>query len=255
MQKGFTLIELSIVLVVIGLLIGGLLAAKSMISTAKIASQVAQIQQFDAATMAYKSKFKYLPGDNPKMGGDGNGVITASSYSENFSYEIANYWYNLMPEKFIAPGSIYENSVNVPGQGMNAPLAKLGPKKSFVIATAMGDGVTQGAPADMANPRNYYLILDGHQTNHTTWHKYIIADYAAVKPIELRAMDEKMDDGKATSGGVISGGLSTRSGTPVGGLFPYPRSSCSNGDDYVVTNDSFECHAAFRIGALAGDPS
>ena len=49
MKKGFTLVELSIVLVIIGLLIGGILVAQSMIHTAKIQNTVRLIQQMDTA--------------------------------------------------------------------------------------------------------------------------------------------------------------------------------------------------------------
>ena len=71
MNNGFTLIELSIVLVIIGLLIGGILVGQSLIQSAAINATVSQIQQFDASTMAFKSKYKYLPGDAPAFGGDG----------------------------------------------------------------------------------------------------------------------------------------------------------------------------------------
>ncbi len=76
MKRGFTLVELAIVLVIIGLLIGGILAAQSMINAAKIQTFVRQVQQFDVAVSNFKTKYKGLPGDTTIMGctdyGSGN---------------------------------------------------------------------------------------------------------------------------------------------------------------------------------------
>jgi prepilin-type N-terminal cleavage/methylation domain-containing protein len=76
MKQGFTLVELSIVLVIIGLLIGGILVAQSMIDTSKIEAQVRQIGQFDSAVANFVTKYNSLPGDSPQFGGNGTGVIS-----------------------------------------------------------------------------------------------------------------------------------------------------------------------------------
>lgn len=82
-QKGFTLVEIAIVMVIIGLLMGGVLKGKSMIENAKIKNLVNQHDGLLAAIYSYQDKFKALPGDDPQadvhVGGDngnGNGQIT-----------------------------------------------------------------------------------------------------------------------------------------------------------------------------------
>lgn len=64
-RPGFTLIELSIVLVVIGLLVGGILVGRDLIYTAELRSVVRQIEQYDTAVMTFKDKYRGLPGDHP----------------------------------------------------------------------------------------------------------------------------------------------------------------------------------------------
>jgi prepilin-type N-terminal cleavage/methylation domain-containing protein len=79
-KKGFTLIELSIVLVVIGLLISGILAARSMVNTAKVNRFIRELQQYGVASGNYYSNYKYFPGDSPigTPAGDANELIDGS---------------------------------------------------------------------------------------------------------------------------------------------------------------------------------
>lgn len=61
--QAFTLIELAIVLVIIGLLVGGILVGNDLIRAAERRSTVAQLQTFIAATNAFRTKYDCLPGD------------------------------------------------------------------------------------------------------------------------------------------------------------------------------------------------
>ena len=100
-RKGFTLVELSIVLVIIGLLIGGILAAQSMIETTKVNKIVSQIQQYDAMVTNFQTKYNGLPGDSKAMGCTDAGYGTACDdglingvygSSQQWIFEIANFW-------------------------------------------------------------------------------------------------------------------------------------------------------------------
>ena len=73
-RKGFTLIELSIVLIIIGLLVSGILAAQSMINTAKLQSIIRQLGQYDVAIANFQTMYNQLPGDSrifPNVNGGG----------------------------------------------------------------------------------------------------------------------------------------------------------------------------------------
>jgi prepilin-type N-terminal cleavage/methylation domain-containing protein len=65
MRRGFTLIELSIVLVIIGLIIGGVLVGQDLIKAAELRGTISQFQKFDAAATAFRLKYGHLPGDIP----------------------------------------------------------------------------------------------------------------------------------------------------------------------------------------------
>ncbi len=63
-EKGFTLVELAIVLVIVGLLLGAVLKGQQMIENAKIKAVVDQAKSLIAATHAYNDRYGQLPGDD-----------------------------------------------------------------------------------------------------------------------------------------------------------------------------------------------
>jgi prepilin-type N-terminal cleavage/methylation domain-containing protein len=62
-RSGFTLIELSIVLVIIGLIAGGVLVGRDLIEAARIRQQITEIEQFKTAVNTFRIKYNGLPGD------------------------------------------------------------------------------------------------------------------------------------------------------------------------------------------------
>jgi prepilin-type N-terminal cleavage/methylation domain-containing protein len=62
-EQGFTLVELAIVMVIIGLLIGGILKGQELIATAQVGSTVAQVKTLDAAMNTFIEKYNAYPGD------------------------------------------------------------------------------------------------------------------------------------------------------------------------------------------------
>jgi prepilin-type N-terminal cleavage/methylation domain-containing protein len=63
-QKGFTLIELAIVLVIIGLLLGGVLRGQALIDSAKVKNLAADFRNVPVYVYGYQDKFKAIPGDD-----------------------------------------------------------------------------------------------------------------------------------------------------------------------------------------------
>lgn len=271
MKKGFTLVELSIVLVIIGLLIGGILAAQSMINTAKIAAAVQQFSHFDAAVMNFKTKYKYLPGDAPVMGVisgacSGNGLIDDCSYGpevNSFNCEIASFWGQLFPGEYVAQGcnATPPWTVVTSGSTKNAPLSKIGSKGAFIIASALSVGGGSSTP-DTTKRENYYFILGADQIGCDSGFPHFsngtcsagnVTNGSSVKPADVLAMDTKMDDGIANNGNVKAGSLS---GAWNGaGIFDTTTgASCSTTTTYNSSTTTEACLPLIRIGGVAGDP-
>ncbi len=99
-QVGFTLVELAIGLVIIGLLIGAILGGAQMIKNAKIKRQVSDLQALYGAVYTYFDRFLQLPGDANADGYfDIDSVVWADVESEELVYETkrspfgAKYWF------------------------------------------------------------------------------------------------------------------------------------------------------------------
>ncbi|PZP55689.1 MAG: hypothetical protein DI586_06100 [Micavibrio aeruginosavorus] len=62
-DSGFTLVELSIVMIIIGLLIGGILKGQELVQNARVSATIAQVKNYSAATLTFQNSFGNLPGD------------------------------------------------------------------------------------------------------------------------------------------------------------------------------------------------
>lgn len=78
-SAGFTLIEIAIVLVIIGLLLGGVLKGQEMIESGKVKNAVNDLNGITAATSAYRDRYRRMPGDDgPAAAVQARGAIWAA---------------------------------------------------------------------------------------------------------------------------------------------------------------------------------
>ncbi len=63
-QSGFTLVEIAIVLVIIGLLLGGILKGQELINSAKVKNLANDFRIIPTYIYGYQDKYKSIPGDD-----------------------------------------------------------------------------------------------------------------------------------------------------------------------------------------------
>ncbi|HEX7053036.1 MAG TPA: prepilin-type N-terminal cleavage/methylation domain-containing protein [Burkholderiales bacterium] len=180
--KGFTLVEIAIVLVIIGLLLGGILKGQEMITQAKIKNVIADMSGVSAAMYGYQDRYKALPGDDKlatrwsgATAGDGDGIISGKWTAT--STEALNFWDHLRRSGFIS-GSGAENP-------FNAVSGKLG--------VQTGDG-----PAAGSNPGS---VLQESTGSGTAFSSLILCSGNLPDKIAV-SVDSQMDDGIGTKGSV-----------------------------------------------------
>ena len=115
-QTGFTLIELAIVLVIIGLLLGGVLRGQELINSARVKNMTRDFQNVQVYVYGYQDRFRALPGDdaiaathmanatNPAAGNANNGRIDGNWNSQAVGDESYLFWQHVRLAG-LAPGS------------------------------------------------------------------------------------------------------------------------------------------------------
>jgi len=126
-QSGFTLVEIAIVLVIIGLLLGGVLKGQELINQAKIKNIANDFNGLSAAIYAYQDRYKKFPGDDDQAEsrwtspatkkGDGNGRVGATGVNKvldcagaDKDLENCRFWQHLRLSGFVAGDTATTNA-------------------------------------------------------------------------------------------------------------------------------------------------
>ena len=122
-QGGFTLVEIAIVLVIIGLLLGGVLKGQELINSAKIKNLVADMNGISTAVYAYQDRFKALPGDDgiaatrwaTAVAGNANATLEGAFNSSAAGDESRKFWQHLRLAGFIGGDPDTTQPINAVG--------------------------------------------------------------------------------------------------------------------------------------------
>ncbi len=204
-HTGFTLLEMSVVIVVIGLIVGGIVAGQSVIRQTQLSAVISEAQQYKSSANRFRDLYKALPGDyvdaseywSGTSGGNGNGAIEL--FGENYRF-----WQHLALAGLISGN--YTGTVSplanttVPAINVAVPASRL--STAFWSAGYLSQLSTvnhEFGYSDLANLQNNYLILSGR--NISGWW---IAQ-SALTPDEALQIDSKIDDGRPALGDVRGG--------------------------------------------------
>jgi prepilin-type N-terminal cleavage/methylation domain-containing protein len=228
-RQGFTLIELSLVLVIIALLVGGVLVGKTLIKTAQARQAISAIDRIGAAVNTFKSKYNCLPGDCASArkffptctaddvystcNGDGNGKIsngnnTMSAVTEGFvrmwehlnlsglfpsNIQNGTFWPTLLLPGVNTPSfSWLDGNFGLHDAQADAPVAGIMYQDTCSFPGVSCDDHDPGLNVG----KGHRLFFTGRYTNNhgfTEVSDGINGDFA-------QSIDMKMDDGRPLSG-------------------------------------------------------
>lgn len=181
-QEGFSLVELSIALLIIGLIVGGVLKGQELLESARLKSALSQVNEFRLATGVFMDKYNALPGDfdhaseyiSPTLkNGNNDGIIEGPGLSSSGSgHEALSYWQHLAAANLL-PLSGQTPSSGVATFGQGAPKAKIG--GGFTIQyDPFGDG------------KHWYIL--GNQNGDK-------GNGILLTPAQAMSVDQKADSG------------------------------------------------------------
>ncbi len=215
---GFSLVELSIVLVILGLLTGGILSGQSLIRAAELRSVSTELAQYHAAIKTFQDKYFAIPGDfkdatkfwgkdNAACTGDtgtaatpgtcngnGDGNIAAAA-SAGATGERHQFWKQLALAGLIegSYSGLSGSTTHHVSAAVNAPKSKIGNGAWGLHSSFTGGGDTE----QYAVVYNNYFILGAATTNNLPYAPLL-------KPEEAWNIDTKVDDGRPAYGKIIA---------------------------------------------------
>ena len=212
-QGGFTLIELSIVLVIVALLIAGLLIGREMENAWCIRKVGADFEAYKAAFVTFKDRYNALPGDMPNasalnLGNNGNG----DGYIGYWSSEPPQVWKHLERAGIIKGNSYTGTNTFLGGTytlGVNMPQSPFNTGGYLITYDIAGVAATPaGTSTGQNNVNMHYFKLVGINPNGAGVSDNIPAQNGGTEKVmtalQAKQIDWKFDDGLPVSGKIIA---------------------------------------------------
>lgn len=216
--RGFTLLELSIVLVIIGLIVGGITAGRSLIRSSELQSIVRDAQKYETAINAFRGKYNVLPGDMPNAtaywgaqdadptaclaingtgtqtcNGDGDGSIYKDMGVEYLEGYLA--WQHLQNAGMIEGDYTGSGDGGSPGYatpGVNAPASRISSVGFFTVHKNQLSGLA------FSQTGSHTHVLTVGKSGTGMGMSLTAGPFATSE--EAFSLDKKLDDGKPAYG-------------------------------------------------------
>jgi prepilin-type N-terminal cleavage/methylation domain-containing protein len=226
MRTGFSLVELSIVLVILGLLTGGILTGQNLIRAAELRAVVTEYQQYKAALHTFQDKYFALPGDMTNAtafwgdnasacadaavadgspgtcNGNGDGLVTeaaaANSPGEAFGFWVQLSLAGMVEGSYTGLSGSGSEGHSLPG--VNIAKSRLGTAGwGFKYGTLDGYGLVGQRYTNMPYRYINHFIFGGAASNGVG-----INSNPVMTPAEAWGIDKKVDDGKPAMGNFVT---------------------------------------------------
>jgi prepilin-type N-terminal cleavage/methylation domain-containing protein len=187
-DRGYSLVELSIVLMIIGIIIGGILKGQELLENARLKSILTQVNEYRMATTIFMDKYDALPGDfdgardhiHPALkNGNNNGIIQGAGLaSGTHDHEALSFWAHLAAANLIAS----------PGQAPASGSARFG---HGAPSSKLGGGFTVQHQPHPGMDGHWFLLGSENKTR---------GDGGLLTPMQAYSLDKKADSGDPTTG-------------------------------------------------------
>lgn len=217
MQRGFSLVELSIVLVILGLLTGGILAGQSLIRAAELRSISTDLSRYHTAINTFRDKYFAFPGDFGKAT-DFFGIRTGSASTTGSDTACVSVLTSTTGTcNGVQDGLLNNNTAQWPSQPLSERylfwqhLALAGLIEGSYTGAYTTAGYTNRPPAKAANGQWSATYLDPGFTGGMIGGNFVGniitavsgSNYQLMSPEETWNVDTKLDDGRPGTGMVF----------------------------------------------------
>jgi type II secretory pathway pseudopilin PulG len=231
-NDGFTLVEMAIIIIIVGVVLGATLVGKDLMHNAQLSSLLTSAQNYKSAALTFRQQYKYLPGDmgnadnffSGSTNGNGDNQITTSTPVADDVYESLNAWHQLSAANIIDEAYPDSTASGVDPDaaiaGKDVPTSQLSGTGFWFLYHAQ-DATTQRLGG------NFLKIGTANSADGTDL-------IGSLSPLEAAVIDEKIDDGFAKTGAVFgeNGSGST---------------DCISSNEYNATSKVKSCQLWFLV--------
>ncbi len=241
-KSAFSLVELSIVIIIIGLLFAGVSGGSKLIKSAKLSKIMRDISSTDTSILAFLQAYDAYPGDfkdatlfwgtTGLANGDGDGRIELNT-SSTTNDEVSNAMLHLQKAELIE--GTFDSTISSANYAFKGEL-----NSNMILLNELDStGTSLGGFSSIFSSKN--VIMLGIEVSSSRYTGDTGAINAFISPRDMYSLDNKFDDGNG-----ISGKISFRDESAIGGNVE-PSSCADAATGIYVSSEDDGCNLVHKI--------